>query len=68
MVWVVRVYDIKTNRKLEERDYRSENGARNKIERTIENNPRVRCKLFQEIPGTFKQEELFSTTGSVWDF
>lgn len=49
-------------------EYRSEKTARKKIQDTIESSPYVTCELYEQIPGTFKQEQLFGPQSSLWDF
>ena len=67
MSWLVKVLDKSTGRTLREHYYRTETGAHNKIAKIIEKDPNVKCKLFKEFLGTFKQEELLPHRG-VWDF
>ena len=49
-------------------EYRSEKSARNKIQQTISASPYVECELYEQIPGTFKQEQLFGPQSDLWDF
>lgn len=39
-------------------EYRSEKNARKKIQEIVSSDSRATCELYQQIPGTFKQEFL----------
>ena len=50
-------------------EYRTEKSARKKIQELTSASPYVTCELYQQIPGTFKQEQLFDNPfHGVWDF